>query len=103
MHTTLRNKIISKSTALRRENPHSTPPPRPPQFNVASDNCPGITLSFEDTTTLLPGEGEGKNPFGCGVLENTVLGFTKFFGFVDTATLIIHLCEHHPHTSTRSD
>ena len=99
MHTTLRNKIISKSTALRKENPH----PPPPQFNVASDKCPGITLSFEDTTTLLPGEGEVKNRYSCGVQENTVLIFTKCFGFVDTATLLIHLCEHHPHTSTRND
>ena len=99
MHTTLRNKIISKSTALRKENPH----PHPPQFNVASDKCPGITLSFEDTTTLFPGEGGGKNRYGSGVQENTVLIFTKSFGFVDTTTLIIHLCEHHPHTTTRSD
>ena len=29
-----------------------------------------------------------KNRYSCGVQENTVLIFTKCFGFVDTATLI---------------
>ena len=54
MSTFLRNKTISKKTPLRKENPF-------PQFNVASQKCPGIRLSFEYTTTLLSGEGgEGK-------------------------------------------
>ena len=39
---------------LRKENPL-------PQFKVASYKCLGIRLSFEDPTTLLPGEGGGKN------------------------------------------
>ena len=52
MHTTSRNKTISKSTALRKEYPL-------PQFKVASYKCLGIRLSFEDPTTLLPGEGGG--------------------------------------------
>ena len=52
--TFLRNKTISKTTPLRKENPF-------PQFNVASHKRPGIRLSFESTTTLLSGEGgEGK-------------------------------------------
>ena len=54
MSTFLRNKTISKTTPLRKENPF-------PQFNVASHKCPGIRLSFEYTTTLLSGEeGEGR-------------------------------------------
>ena len=51
MSTFLRNKTISKTTPLRKENPF-------PQFNVASHKRPGIGLSFEYTTTLLSGEGE---------------------------------------------
>ena len=52
--TFLRNKTISKTTPLRKENPF-------PQFNVASHKRPGIRLSFEYTTTLLSGEGgEGR-------------------------------------------
>ena len=54
MCTTYRNKTISKSTALRKENPL-------PQFKVASYKCLGIRLSFKDPTTLLPGgRGEGR-------------------------------------------
>ena len=54
MSTFLRNKTISKTTPLRKENPF-------PQFNVASHKCPGIRLSFEYITTLLLGEGgEGR-------------------------------------------
>ena len=52
--TFLRNKTISKTTPLRKENPF-------PQFNVASHKRPGIRLSFEYTTTLLSGGGgEGR-------------------------------------------
>ena len=54
MSTFLRNKTISKTTPLRKENPF-------PQFNVASHKRPGIRLSFEYTTTLLSAEeGEGR-------------------------------------------
>ena len=54
MSTLLRNKTISKTTPLRKENPF-------PQFNVASHKRPRIRLSFEYTTTLLSGEGaEGR-------------------------------------------
>ena len=54
MFTFLRNKTISKTTPLRKENPF-------PQFNVASHKRPGIRLSFEYTSTLLSGEGgEGR-------------------------------------------
>ena len=54
MSTFLRNKTISKTTPLREENPF-------PRFNVASQKCPGVRLSFEYTTTLLSGEGgEGR-------------------------------------------
>ena len=56
MRTTLRNKTVSKSMALRKENPF-------PQFKVASYKCPGIRLSFKDTTTLIPGGGGGKNRY----------------------------------------
>ena len=58
MRTTYkRNKTISKSTALRKENPL-------PQFKVASYKCLGIRLSFEDPTTLLPGGGGGGESVG---------------------------------------
>ena len=50
MSTLLRNKTISKTTPLRKENPF-------PQFNVASYKRPGIRLPFEYTTTSLSGEG----------------------------------------------
>ena len=54
MSTFLRNKTISKTTPLRKENPF-------PQFNVASYKTPGIRLNFEYTTTLLSGDGgEGR-------------------------------------------
>jgi len=54
MSTFLRNKTVSKTTSLRKENPF-------PQFNVASHKRPGIRLYFEYTTTLLSGEGgEGR-------------------------------------------
>ena len=57
MHTTERNKTISKSTALRKEHPL-------PQFKVASYKCLGMRLSFEDSTTLLPGGGGGEGRIG---------------------------------------
>ena len=54
MSTFLRNKTISKTMPLWKENPF-------PQFNVASYKRPGIRLFFEYTTTLLSGEGgEGR-------------------------------------------
>ena len=56
MSTVLRNKAISKTTPLRKENPF-------PQSNVASHKRPGIRLSFEYTTTLLSG-GEGRTGTG---------------------------------------
>ena len=56
MHTTWRYKTISKSTALRKENPLL-------QFKVASYKCLEIRPSFEDPTTLLPGGG-GKGRIG---------------------------------------
>ena len=52
MYTILRNKTISKTAALSKEIPF-------PQFNVASYKSWGIRLSFEHTTTLLPGGGGG--------------------------------------------
>ena len=55
MYTILRNKTISKTAALSKEIPFL-------QFNVASYKRGGIRLSFERTTTLLPGgDGEGKS------------------------------------------
>ena len=54
MSTFLRNKTLSKTTPLQKENPF-------PKFNVASHKRPGIRLSFEYTTTMLSGEGrEGR-------------------------------------------
>ena len=54
MPTFLRNKTISKTMPLQKEQPL-------PQFNVASYKRPGIRLSFKYTTTLLSGEGgEGR-------------------------------------------
>ena len=58
----LRNKTISKTTPLRKENPF-------PQFNVASHKRPGTRLSFEYTKTLLSGEGEKKEPVQLRCLE----------------------------------
>ena len=57
MRTIKCNKTISKSTALRKENPL-------PQFKVASYKCLGIRLSFEDPTTLLPGGGGREESVG---------------------------------------
>ena len=57
MRTTQRNKTISKSTALRKENPL-------PQFKVASYKCLEIRLSFEDPTTLLSGGGGREESVG---------------------------------------
>ena len=50
MYAIRRNKTISKTTALRKKIPF-------PQFNVASYKHPGIRVSFEHTTALLPGGG----------------------------------------------
>ena len=57
MRTTQRNKTISKSTALRKENPL-------PHFKVASYKCLEIRLSFEDPTTLLSGGGGREESVG---------------------------------------
>ena len=62
MSTFVRNKTISKTTPLRKENLF-------PQFNVASHKRPGIRLSFEYTTTLLSGEGEREEPVQPRCLE----------------------------------
>ena len=53
MSTFLRNKTISKTTPLRKENPFR-------QFNVASCKRPGIRLSFEYTALLSGKGGEGR-------------------------------------------
>ena len=65
MSTFLRNKTISKTTPLRKENPF-------PQFNVASYKRPGIRLSFEYTTTLLSGEG-GEERTGTATMFRKIL------------------------------
>ena len=66
MRTTLRNKTVSKSMALRKiYNPF-------PQSKVASYKRPGIRLSFKDTTTLLPVGGGGKNCYSFDVEKNAL-------------------------------
>ena len=62
----LRNKTISKTTALRKQIFF-------PQFNVASYKRPRIRLSLEDTTTLLPVVGGRKESQWLGCLEKSSL------------------------------
>ena len=72
--TFLRNKTISKTTPLWKENPF-------PQFNVASHNRPGIRLSFEYTTTLLSGEG-GEGRTGTATMFRKMLSKYTIFSTV---------------------
>ena len=74
MSTFLRNKNISKTTPLRKENPF-------PQFNVASHKRPGIRLFFEYTTTLLSGEG-GEGRTGRATMFEKILSKYKIFSTV---------------------
>ena len=74
MSTFLRNKTISKTTPLRKENPF-------PQFNVASHKRPGIRLSFEYTTTLLSGEG-GEGRTGTATIFRKMLSKYTIFSTV---------------------
>ena len=74
MSTFLRNKTISKTTPLRKENPF-------PQFNVASHKRPGIRLSFEYTTTLLSGEG-GEGRTGTATMFRKMLSNYTIFSTV---------------------
>ena len=74
MSNFLRNKTISKTTPLRKENPF-------PQFNVASHKRPGIRLSFEYTTTLLSGEG-GERRTGTGTMFRKMLSKYTIFSTV---------------------
>ena len=74
MFTFLRNKTISKTTPLRKENPF-------PQFNVASHKRPGIRLSFEYTTTLLSGEG-GEGRTGTATMFRKMLSNYTIFSTV---------------------
>ena len=79
MSTLLRNKTISKTTPLRKENPF-------PQFNVASHKRPGIRLSFEYTTTLLLGEG-GEGRTGIATMFRTM--FSKYTVFSTVLSKIV--------------
>ena len=74
MSTFLRNKTISKTTPLRKENPF-------PRFNVASHKRPGIRLSFEYTTTLLSGEG-GEGRTGTATMFRKMLSKYTIFSTV---------------------
>ena len=74
MSTFLRNKTISKTKPLRKENPF-------PQFNVASHKRPGIRLSFEYTTTLLSGEG-GEGRTGTATMLRKMLSKHTIFSTV---------------------
>ena len=74
MSTFLRNKTISKTTPLRKENPF-------PQFNVASHKRPRIRLSFEYTTTLLSGEG-GEGRTGTATMFRKMLSKYTIFSTV---------------------
>ena len=77
--TFLRNKTISKTTPLRKENPF-------PQFNVASHKRPGIRLSFEYTTTLLSGEG-GEERTGTATMFRKM--FPKYTIFSTVLSMIV--------------
>ena len=78
MSTFLRNKTISKTTPLWKENPF-------PQFNVASHKRPGIRLSFEYTTTLLSGEGgEGRTGTATKMLSKYTIFSTVLSKIVRT-------------------
>ena len=74
MSTFLRNKTISKTTPLRKENAF-------PQFNVASHKRPGIRLSFKYTTTLLSGEG-GEGRTGTATMFRIMLSKYTIFSTV---------------------
>ena len=74
MSTLPRNKIISKTTPLWKENPF-------PQFKVASHKRPGIRLSFEYTTTLLSGEG-GEGRTGTATMFRKMLSKYTIFSTV---------------------
>ena len=74
MSTFLRNKTISKTTPLRKENAF-------PQFNVASHKRPGIRLSFKYTTTLLSGEG-GEGRTGTATMFRKMLSKYTVFSTV---------------------
>ena len=74
MSTFLRNKTISKTTPLQKENPF-------PQFNVASHKRPRIRLSFEYTTTLLSGEG-GEGRTGTATMFRKMLSRHTIFSTV---------------------
>ena len=88
MSTLLRNKAISKTTPLRKENPF-------PQSNVASHKRPGISLSFEYTTTLLSGEGgEGRTVTGTmfrKMLSKYTIFSTVLPKIVDRAACPVHV------------
>ena len=66
MYTILRNRTISKTTAL---------------FTVASFKRPGIRLSFERTTTLLPGGG-GERRIGTATMFRKILPNYAIFSTV---------------------
>jgi len=74
MSTFLRNKTISETMPLQKENPF-------PQFNVASHKCPEIRLSFEYTTTLLSGEG-GEGRTGTATMFRKMLSKYTIFSTV---------------------
>ena len=82
MSTLLRNKTISKTKPLRKENPF-------PQFNVASHKRPGIRLSFEYTTTLLSGEG-GEGRTGTATMFRKMLSKYTIFSTVLSKIVAIY-------------
>ena len=82
MSTLLRNKIISKTKPLRKENPFS-------QFNVASHKRPGIRLCFEYTTTLLSGEG-GEGRTGTAMMFRKMLSKYTIFSTVLSKIVAIY-------------
>ena len=84
MSTFLRNKTISKTTPLRKENPF-------PQFNVASHKRPGIRLSFEYTTTLLSGEG-GEGRTSTATMFRKMLSKYTIFSTVLSKIVDLFLC-----------
>ena len=87
MSTFLRNKTISKTTPLRKENPF-------PQFNVASHKCPGTRLFFLIHNNIaFRGRGRRKNRYSFDVQKNAVQVYNFRNSFVQDCSLqSMHNC-----------
>ena len=82
MSTFLRNKTISKTTPLRKENPF-------PRFNVASDPQMPRNQAFFwiHNNTAFRGRGRGKNRYSYDVKKNVVQVYNFLNSFVQDCSL----------------